>query len=81
MVKSPYNCVIHPLTQPQKANQKKKIQSHVVCIKTIINHDIKGPSCVNVLLTTPVFFQVTFKQDSFIDLVHSKKDDIRPINT
>ena len=24
LVKSPYNCVISPLTQPQVANQKKK---------------------------------------------------------
>ena len=58
------------------------LQSHVVCIKTIINHDIKGPCSVNVLLTMPAFFQKTLKQDSFIDPPGPlKKDDIRPINT
>ena len=37
----------------------------VECINTTINNDIKGPSCVNVLLSTPAFFQITLKQFSF----------------
>ena len=52
-------------TQEQKNCMKKLSQirlnklDYVVCINTITNHDIKGPSCVktvNVLLSTPVFF-------------------------
>ena len=29
MVKSPYNCVIFPLTQPQGANQQKKAKKKI----------------------------------------------------
>ena len=32
MVKSPFNCVIYPLTQPQVANQQKKVLHSKKCL-------------------------------------------------
>ena len=65
-----------------KVSPKKSPKRYLqMCINTIHSHEIKGPSHVKVLTSTPAFSD-TVKQTFLLSpLVYAKKDDIRPINT
>ena len=63
LVKSPYNCVISPLTQPQVANQKKK--------KKKIDGSRSG--LVTLLLKRPVTFSGKINNKSSFNLFMVEK--------
>ena len=44
MVKSPYNCVVLPMTQPEVANQQKKCYQHKPLMSLELIHLKKGES-------------------------------------